>query len=57
MNQVYKIDTILYDWLKEEWRKNNHTKYQKYFEEWASKLTDGQINGFSKARTSDYIQH
>jgi len=33
----------LKEYLEYEWRSNNITKYQHYFEEWYSKLTPNQI--------------
>lgn len=47
----------LYNWLKYEWLISNHTKYQKYFEEWVKNLTNSQIEGFNKMKNSDYINH
>ena len=38
----------LYRWLHETWVKHNHAKYVHHFEEWVEKLTQGQIDGFSK---------
>lgn len=38
----------LYLYLKEEWRINNHRKYQKYFDEWVKNVTDIQIFYFKK---------
>jgi hypothetical protein len=51
------MNKILYQWLKYEWAESNHIKYQKYFEVWIKNLTDDQILGFDKMRTSDNIQH
>lgn len=36
----------LYQYLKEHWKRNNHKKYQKYFEQWVNNLTEAQIIGF-----------
>lgn len=33
----------LYKYLQNEWMFNNHPKYQKYFGEWVSNLTETQI--------------
>lgn len=52
-----KMNKILYNQLEFEWRESNHTKYQHYFKEWVKNLTDGQIKGFEKLRTADYIKH
>ena len=38
----------LYDWLKFRWSRDNHNKYQKYFEGWISNLTKSQVEGFAK---------
>ena len=38
----------LHTYLEREWRFNNHAKYQHYFEEWFSNLTDSQIFYFTK---------
>jgi hypothetical protein len=52
-----KMNKVLYEWLKSEWKLSNHVKYQKYFEEWVKNLTDDQISGFEKMRTADNIKH
>ena len=39
------MDKELIEYLKEMWRKDNHPKYQKYFEEWINNLTPDQIRG------------
>jgi hypothetical protein len=44
----------LYNWLEKEWRECNAPKYQHYFKEWVENLTEDQINGFEKMRTSYY---
>jgi len=44
----------LYNWLEIQWRISNIAKYQHYFKEWVEKLTEDQINGFEKMRTSSY---
>jgi hypothetical protein len=38
----------LYEWLKERWRRDNHPKYQHYFEQWVSNITESQISGFNR---------
>lgn len=38
----------LYEYLKKEWKYNNHKKYQKYFEQWVTNLTDSQIFIYKK---------
>lgn len=35
-------------WLEERWRFDNLKKYRYLFEEWVSKLTPSQIDGFTK---------
>lgn len=45
----------LYKWLETRWKYDNHKKYQKYFEEWISNITDSQIRGFSKMMKKDNI--
>ena len=37
---------MLYEYLKLEWEINNHSKYQKYFEEWFNNLTNIQLYYF-----------
>jgi hypothetical protein len=37
------INDILYKYLQDEWKRNNSSKYQKYFEEWVNNLTENQI--------------
>ena len=32
----------LYEYLKNEWRYNNHPKYMKYFDDWYNNLTERQ---------------
>lgn len=38
------------EFLRNLWRKDNHSKYQRYFEEWYENLTEGQIAGFMKQK-------
>lgn len=38
----------LIDWLELQFYNDNIKKYHKYFNEWASALTDDQIVGFQK---------
>jgi hypothetical protein len=47
------MNKLLYNWLKYQWKINNSNKYQKYFEEWISNLTENQILGFNKMRKKD----
>ena len=39
------ITKELIEYLKETWKRDNHPKYQKYFEEWMANLTPNQIEG------------
>lgn len=38
----------LYEWLRREFYFCNHAKYRHLFEEWVSKLTPSQVEGFNK---------
>lgn len=38
------------EFMRNIWRTDNHPKYMRYFEEWFSNLTDGQIEGFTKQK-------
>lgn len=38
------------EWLKTQWKYNNHVKYQKYFEEWYNNITDTQKQYFQKQK-------
>lgn len=40
----------LKQWLKEQWKRDNHVKYQKYFEEWFQNITENQIQYFIKQK-------
>lgn len=42
------MNTKLYEWLRNEFYKSNHSKYRHLFEEWVSNITQSQIEGFSK---------
>lgn len=44
------ITIELYEWLKKEWRYNNHPKYQQYFEEWIGGITQEQADAFAKQK-------
>jgi len=37
-------------WLKELWRRDNHAKYQQYFEAWFENLTKSQLYYFGKQK-------
>lgn len=48
----------LIEYLKQEWKYNNHKKYQKYFDEWFENLTDVQIlyfESFSNGKKSPFV--
>lgn len=51
----------LYRWLEETFKRDNHKKYHKYFDEWFSNITESQIFYFNKQRISllneSMIQH
>ena len=36
------------EFMRNLWKRNNHSKYQRYFEEWFENLTETQIDGFKK---------
>lgn len=38
----------LYNWLKYRWQKDNHAKYNHLFYEWVKKISNSQVEGFSK---------
>lgn len=44
------ITTELYEWLKKEWRYNNHPKYQQYFDEWIENITQEQADAFMEQK-------
>jgi len=56
-----EINTILFDYLRERFYRNNHAKYRKYFDEWVSNITENQLFYFEKERISiknqEKIQH
>jgi hypothetical protein len=37
-------------WLQERWRRDNHAKYQQYFEPWFASLTDSQLYYFGEQK-------
>jgi hypothetical protein len=37
-------------WLQERWHRDNHAKYQQYFEPWFANLTDSQLYYFGKQK-------
>lgn len=40
----------LKSWLRERWRRDNHAKYQQYFEPWFTNITDSQIYYFNEQK-------
>ena len=40
----------LKSWLRERWRRDNHAKYQQYFEPWFANITDNQIYHFNEQK-------
>lgn len=40
----------LYNYLKERFYKNNHSKYRHYFEEWVSNITEDQLFYFKQEK-------
>jgi hypothetical protein len=56
-----EIKGVLFDYLRERFYKNNHTKYRKYFDEWINNVTETQLFYFEKERISiknqEKIQH
>ena len=38
------------EWLKTQWKYDNHPKNQKYFEEWFNNITDTQKEYFQKQK-------
>lgn len=47
-----KLKGILKPWLAERWKKDNAPKYQKYFEEWFSNITEDQVLGYYEQMTT-----
>ena len=47
---IYEIDLNIGEWLRERWRRDNHAKYQQYFEPWFKNLTESQLMYFSKQK-------
>ena len=41
-----RMDDVLYKWLYDHWRTDNHAKYQHYFEPWVNNITNSQIEWF-----------
>ena len=37
-------------WLRERWRRDNHAKYQHYFEPWFNSLTEYQLYYFGEQK-------
>lgn len=55
------MDRELFEWLEKEFRIGNLPKYQKYYIEWVTNITQNQIKGFQKQKESQenqsMIQH
>jgi hypothetical protein len=46
----------LYNWLETEWKLSNHPKYQHFFKQWIINITQSQIEGYEKQRTTELTQ-
>ena len=44
------MTSVLYEYLRQRFFRNNHSKYLKYFEEWVNKITSEQIYYFEIER-------
>lgn len=44
------MNNVLYEHLRQQFYRNNHPKYRKYFEEWISNITESQISYFEIER-------
>ena len=42
------MTTKLYEWLRNEFYRSNHSKYKHLFEVWISNITKSQIDSFNK---------
>jgi len=42
------MNNELEEWFREHWRRDNHPKYQRYFDEWIKNILPSQIEGFKK---------
>ena len=42
------MTTKLYEWLRNEFYRSNHSKYRHLFEVWVSNITKSQIDSFNK---------
>jgi hypothetical protein len=55
------IKGVLFDYLRERFYQNNHSKYRKYFDEWVNNVTETQLFYYEKERISiknqEKIQH
>ena len=45
-----EMNSVLQEWLREEFYNSNIPKYIKYFEEWLINITPNQIEGFEQQR-------
>ena len=50
IENVDEIRKSIKPWLQERWRRDNHAKYQHYFEPWFSCLTDSQLYYFGEQK-------
>lgn len=46
--KILKMTDQLYQYLKNEWKINNHPRYQHYFDDWVKNLTKTQIYYYNK---------
>ena len=45
-----KVSEELKTWLRERWRRDNHAKYQQYFDSWFEHLTESQLYYFGEQK-------
>lgn len=50
MKQLSIISKDLWEYLEQRFRRNNHSKYLKYFDEWISNISENQIHYFEIER-------
>jgi len=44
------MNSVLHEWLRNEFYNSNLSKYKKYFDEWVNNVTESQIDGFENQR-------
>ena len=44
------MDDELKIWLRERWRRDNHAKYQHYFDAWHANLTKSKLYHFGEQK-------